>query len=169
MSNRSILAKYGTTVDIFVDRNCYPRNDCNLIENLVSCDKQALSKVSSVPEGELRLKDTDGSEVSLKIDGGTSKLSNESLSILVLRCSDGKVKANAYYGKDSDLDFKNSSDSFSLRDTKGYVDTIKEFISSLVCVKGEGILRVVIVDRTDVFQMILSDSFFNDMYILLSD
>ena len=166
--NKSILTKVGEgSVTFFEDRESYPQRLCNIIEDLVSCNKQNLSKYGG--SGSIAIKDNGDTVVELTIEGGTSRMSDEGKSIVVVRSQGGNIRSNAYYGKDCNLDFVHKSEIYSLDGVYSHTKAIKDFVESWVCEKGEISAIVVIVDRLDVFRKILSDDFFKDMYILYSE
>lgn len=167
--SRSILTKVGSNnVVFFEDRESYPQGLCDTIEDLVSCNKQNLSKNGG--SGSISLKGENGNTViKLTLEGGTSKLSDEGKAIVVVRSQNNSIKSNAYFGIDCELDFIHKSEMFSLDGVHSHVKAVKDFVESWVCEKGEITAVVIIVDRVDVFRKILSDDFFKDMYILLSE
>ena len=167
--SKSILTKVSDgSVTFFEDREFYPHGLCDTIEDLVSCNMQNLSKKGG--SGSISVKDNSGKPViTLSIDKGTAKLSNESKSIVVVRSQNNIIRSNAYFGLDCDLDFAHKSEEYSLDGVEGHVKAVKDFVESWVCKKGEITAIVIIADRIDVFRKILSDDFFKDMYILLSE
>lgn len=168
MSNRSITISVGKTQRFLQDRGIYPVEYCDIIEDLISCNKANLSKVGG--SGSVRFTEENGHlVVGLVLDKVNSFISYANKSIICIRSKGGSIKANAYYGDLCDVDFTPKSEVYSLDSVQNHVQALKDFMSSWVFKKGELGAEIIIVDRLDVFENIKYDDAFKNVYLLCSE
>lgn len=149
------------------DRDIYPRELCDRLEDIISCNKSRLSvnggsgKASFLDDGMLLIQ--------LTIDGDNSFLSDEGGCIVLIRGKDGSIRANAYYGRDCEVDFIPRAEVYSLDSCESYIQALKDFMGSWSFEKGDLSATVIIVDRFEVYQKITSDDAFKNVFILYSE
>lgn len=161
MKNISIKLPKGKIM--LIGNNGGSRESCELIESIVSCDSAKLSQYGGSVE--LCIRKEDGT-LNLKIKDGTSRLSDESKSIVVVKSENLKIRSCAYYGQDCDLDFVNRFEDYSLTNVHGHIKTLKNIISAWSCKKGSIASVILLIDRMEVFKELLKDEFFKSMFVL---
>lgn len=167
-SNGVIVTCVGTTQNLFKDRETYPSSLCSNIESVISINSPELSKDGG--KGRIRFLDSNGEErVQLDIDKGYSKMSDESKVVILINDVKGSIRSYAYYGIDSELDYKEDSCVYSLNTDDGHVDAIKNFYNAWKINKGEVGAVVILTDRYGVFEKLIKDDFFNKCYVLCSE
>lgn len=163
-----ILTNIGKDRRFFRDRDAYPKEFCDRIEDLVSCNKANLSKLGG--NGRVTFIDNSGElVVQLTIEGGNSYLSDESKYIILVRSNGGTITANAYYGANCKLDFNPKSETYNLKSIGNHIQALKDFKDSWAIGEGASGVFIVMVDRLDVFLKIIKDKAFEDVYILCSE
>lgn len=167
-SNGTIITQIGTKQQLFRDRETYPKQLCDCIEDLISCN---LSEISSDGgSGRIRFNSKDSKMVAqLTINDGKSFLSDEKQCLILIRLERGRIKSPVYYGVECSVDFKSNSNVYSLDSIKDCIESLKNFYSSWSISKGEVGAVVLIIDDYSVFEKIVSDDFFKYSYILYSE
>lgn len=168
INNGIIITQIGTKQNLFKDRETYPKQLCDYIEDIISCNISKFSDENNL--GRIRFSDSTGKLVTqLTIDDGKSFLVDEKKCIILIRGINGKVKSSVYYGVDCSVDFISTSIKYSLDSVDEYVDSLKNFYSSWSIGKGEVGAVILIIDDYNVFEKIVSDGFFKGSYILYSE
>lgn len=167
MDGRSILVSAGKAQKFFKDRESYPKELCDIIEDIVSCNKANLSIYGG--SGSVKFIENGKTVLSMSISGGNSYISDEGKGLVLIRSNNRVIRANAYFGKGCNVDFVSSSDVYSLDKTDNHVQALKDFMQSWVFKKGVLGSSIIIVDRLDVFKKLTSDDTFRNVYILYSE
>ena len=168
MSNGSIVTCVGSSTNLFKDRESYPYGLCSSIESIVSINLPELSYEGG--RGRIRFLDSNNNElVQLNIHKGYSRMSDESKSVILISDINNSIKSNIYYGIDCEVDFDDTSQSYSLSSDEGHVESIRNFYNAIKFTKGGVGAAVILVDRLGVFEKLLHDDFFNKCYILYSE
>lgn len=164
MNMGNIIVHSGNIQGSFKDGGYYSEKACNLIEDIVACDKAKLSENGG--SGRIRFTDNNGNMVvQLSIVKDRSFISDEGKSIVVIRSKRGSISSNAYYGVDAELDLVPGEKECS----SDPVDLVKHFYKSYRASKGEISVVVIIVDDKRTFDSITKDSLFENCYVLLAE
>lgn len=168
INNGTIITQIGTKQQLFKDRETYPKQICDYIEDIISCNISEISDKGGT--GRIRFLDENSTlKAQLSLCEGNSKLSNESMAIVLIRMEKGSVKSPVYYGVDCSIDFLNNSNVYALDSVENCIKSLKNFYSSWSVSKGSIGVVVLIVDDYMVFERIISDDFFKYSYILYSE
>jgi len=167
-SNGTIIAQIGTKQQLFRDRETYPKEFCDYIENIITCNTSKLSAEGGT--GRVRFNtSTNKLVVQLSVDGGNSFISDDSKAIILIRLENNKIKSPVYYGVDCNIDFKSDGNLYSLDSITGCVESLKNFYSSWTMTEGSIGAVVLIIDDYRVFEKVISDDFFRYSYVLYSE
>ncbi len=167
-NNGTIITQIGTKQQLFRDRNSYPHELCDYIENIITCNSSELSSEGGT--GRIRFNTLDNKlVVQLSINEGNSFISDNSKAIVLIRMLKGKIKSPVYYGIDCSIDFKSNCNIYSLDTVDSCVESFKNFYSSWSLTRGSIGAVVLIIDDYRVFEKVISDDFFKYSYILYSE
>lgn len=167
-NNGTIITQIGTKQQLFRDRETYPKEFCDYIENIITCDTSEISNEGGT--GRVRFNTSDNKlVVQLSIDEGNSFISDNSKAIILIRLENKKIKSPVYYGIDCKVDFKSDCNLYSLDSVIGCVESLKNFYSSWIMTEGSIGAVVLIIDDYKVFEKVISDDFFKYSYILYSE
>lgn len=168
MNSGKIIVQIGNRQESFKDGGYYSSESCDLIESMISCNKTKLS--SHGGSGRIRFVKDDGNlVVQLSVLRGNSFMTDEGKAIVVIRCSEGSIRSNAYYGVESEMSFSSDSEVYSMSSVSDCIDSLKSFYRSWKVKKGEISAIVVILDKIDIFKEVVKDSFFDNCYVLLAE
>lgn len=168
MENRkSIITQLGTKQYVIKDRETYPNNLCNYIEDIISCSTDVLSKF----DGGCRIRFIKGGTASLqlKVDGCFSELSKSNSSVVLIRLNKSSLRSVVYFGDECDITFNTEEKTYNLDTVDNCVETLKNFYSSWVARRGNIGVVMFIIDNYSIFSKLVSDIFFKDSYIICSD
>lgn len=164
-SKNRVIAQIGNKQKLFEDRETYPSESCDFIENIIMCNLSEISKDGI--DGRIRFTGKDGKMfIQMSIIEGNCYLSDESSGVVLVRLKGDKIKSVGYYGIDADFNFVADRRTYSMDSVSSIVDSIKSFCISWKVGKGSIGAKVFIIDNYEVFENMLKDSFFNDSYIL---
>lgn len=167
-SNGTIITQIGIKQQLFRDRVSYPKELCDYIENIISCNSPSLSQEGGM--GRIRFNTSNNKlVVQLSINEGNFFISDNSKAIILIRMKEGQIKSPVYYGVDCSIDFKPNQSTYSLDTIDSCIESLKNFYSSWVISKGSIGAVVLIIDNYRVFKKVISDDFFKYSYILYSE
>lgn len=168
MNNGTIITQIGNKQHLFKDRESYPKEALNYIENIIIYNSSELSKDGV--NGRIRFNDFDGNmSLQLILSNGVSKISDEDKVIVIIRGEKGNIWSRAYYGVSSEVDFVSQKEVYSLGSVEGYINSLKNFYNSWKVNKGSLGAVVVVLDKLDIFSRVIKDDFFRECYVLYSE
>lgn len=156
--NRVVITTIGQDTHIFKDRETYPEDLCQDIEDIISGSSQKLSKGDGLGKITIKLEKGD---VILSVKDGNPVMNDEGNSIILLRFTKKCVNTKCYYGKSSVVDFVIESGNYG-RD----VDTIKEFYKAWKVSGNGSAVPILLVEESQIFSAVVKDEFFKDFIIL---
>ena len=167
-NNGRIITQVGNDQVSFRDKGIFNNKMCDTIEHIITCDKTRLSEKGG--NGRIRIIDENGDiVVQLNVIKGNSMMSDESSSIVLIRSKDNIIVSHAYYGVEAELDFVSNCDEYYMSGVDKHISSLKSFYESWQVKKGSIGAVVVIVDDKKVFDEVVSDSFFDNCYVLLAE
>lgn len=168
INNGNIIVQIGTKQQLLRDRETYPKELCDYIENIITCNSSELSSENG--EGRIRFNSKDNSIIEqLSIINGNCRMLDESSSLILIRLENRRLKSCCYYGVDCEIDFDSNPKEYYLGSSNDCIKSLRNFYNSWIIRKGRVSAVVLIVDDFRVFEKIICDDFFKCSYILYSE